>query len=262
MTELDSAPTELRETVIPVGVLASLHRYPVKSMRGEDLTEAEIRFQGIRGDRRFAFIQGHDRSRFPWLTAREVPRMLLYQAALADPADPDNSPVLVTTPEGRQLDVFSDELLDELRSQWRAPARNQPIYAVHLKSAHDAEPMSLVTTHALRRRSERLGEAVDARRFRENLVIDTDGAPCPDEQTWIGGRLVIGSGPGAVTLAVTRGDERCMMPNLHPDTAVQDGRILRTITQQQDTIMGVYATVAQQGTIHVGDPVYLIAAAR
>jgi MOSC domain-containing protein len=261
MTEPGTEPAELRETVIPVGVLASLSRYPVKSMRGETLAEAEVRFQGIRGDRRFAFIQGHDRSRFPWLTAREVPRMLLYQAALVDPADPDNSPAVVTTPEGRQLDVFSDALVDELRSQGRAPARNQPIYAVHLKSAHDAEPVSLVTTHALRRLGERLGETVDARRFRQNLVIDTDGVAYPDEQTWISGRLVIGSGPGAVTLAVTRGDERCMMPNLHPDTAVQDGRILRTITQQQNSIMGVYASVARQGTIHAGDPVYLILAA-
>ncbi len=261
MTELASGPTELRETMIPVGVLASLHRYPVKSMRGEALTEAQIRFQGIRGDRRFAFIQGRDRSRFPWLTAREVPRMLLYQAALVDPADPDNCPGLVTTPEGRQLDVFSDALVDELRSQLPPRLRDQPIYAVHLKSAHDAEPVSLVTTHALQRLGERLGETVDPRRFRENLVIDTTGAACPDEQTWIGGRLVIGTGAGAVTLAVTRGDERCMMPNLHPDTAVQDGRILRTITQQQNSIMGVYATVAQQGTIRVEDPVYLITAA-
>lgn len=262
MTELVGGQTELRQTVIPVGVLASVSRYPVKSMRGESLTEAEVRFQGICGDRRFAFIQGRDHSRFPWLTAREVPRMLLYQAALINPADPDNSGALVTTPEGRQLDVFSDELIAELKGQLRGSARNQPIYAVHLKSAHDAEPISLVTTHAVQRLAERMGGAVDARRFRENLVVDTTDTSCPDEQTWIGARLVIGTGDRATTLAVTRGDERCMMPNLHPDTAVQDGRILRTIAQEQDNIMGVYASVAQRGTIRVGDPVYLIAAAR
>src|SRR4051812_16721082 len=108
MTEILQGPTEIRQTMMPVGVIMAGNRYPVKSMRGESLAEAMIRYRGIRGDRRFAFIQGHDRSSFPWLTGREVPRMLLYQPRLVDTADPDESGVLVTTPVGRELDIFSD----------------------------------------------------------------------------------------------------------------------------------------------------------
>jgi uncharacterized protein YcbX len=246
---------------IPVGVIASLSRAPVKSMRAEALSEASVGFQGIRGDRRFAFIQGADHSHFPWLTAREVPRMLLYQAALLDPADPDHCGARVTTPDGRELDVFSDELCEELRGQLKPRLRDQPIYAVHLKSAHDAEPMSLITTYALERLAARLGGALDPRRFRENVIINTAGSPQPDEQTWVGARLQIGEGAGAAVLAITRGDPRCMMPNLHPDTARQDPRVLRIITAEQSSIMGVYAAVAQAGVIRVGDPVYLLPAA-
>ena len=259
MTELVRGQTEVRQRGTQVGVVDSLSRYPVKSMRAEALTEAKVGFQGIAGDRRFAFIQGRDHSAFPWLTAREVPRMLLYQAALVDPAHPDDSTALVTTPEGRELDVFSDELLAELKGQLRDSLGDQPIYAVHLKSAHDGEPISLVTTHAVQRLAERIGSAVDPRRFRQNLIINTADSPLPDEQTWAGARLMIGEGNRAAIVSITRGDPRCMMPNLHPDTAVQDPRILRTIAQEQDNLMGVYASVAQQGRIRVGDPVYLIA---
>jgi uncharacterized protein YcbX len=241
-----------------VGVVVAVNRYPVKSMRGESLAEAMIRYRGIRGDRRFAFIQGHDHSSFPWLTGREVPRMVLYQPRLVDLDNPDESGVMVTTPDGRELDIFSDELAEELKGQLKDRLRNQPIYAVHLKSAHDAEPMSVVTTYALDKLSDRLGAPVDPRRFRQNLIIDTTGAAVPHEQTWIGGNLVIGQGEQAPVLSITRGDERCMMPNLDPDTAVQDPRVLRTIAQEQNTMMGVYAAVARQGLVRVGDPVYLI----
>ena len=61
---------------IRVGTVEQLNRYPVKSMRAEPLTEAEVGYRGIKGDRRYAFIQGNDRSNFPWLTAREIPRLL------------------------------------------------------------------------------------------------------------------------------------------------------------------------------------------
>src|SRR5579859_174488 len=261
MTQAVSSPLQTGGASVLVGVVESLSRAPVKSMRAAALDAASIGFQGIRGDRRFGFIQRHDHSPFPWLTAREVPRLLLYQAALVDPADPDNCGVRVTTPDGRELDVFSDALIAELREQLPPRLRNQPIYAVHLKSAHDAEPLSLGTTHALARLSARLGDAVDARRFRQNVIVNTAGSPRPDEQTWVGAGVRIGDGAEAAVVAITRGDSRCVIPNLHPDTAQQDPRVLRIIAQEQENLMGVYASIAQRGTIRVGDPVYLLPAA-
>ena len=38
-----------------IGKVESLWRYPVKSMRGEELNEAFIGFSGVYGDRLFAF---------------------------------------------------------------------------------------------------------------------------------------------------------------------------------------------------------------
>jgi uncharacterized protein YcbX len=127
-----------------------------------------------------------------------------------------------------------------------------------LKSAFDVAHISLVTTHALKKLSEMVGDAIEPRRFRENLVINTANSEQPDEQSWVGSRIMIGEGESAAIVAVLRGDVRCMMPNLHPDTAEQDPRILRQIAVKQNKIMGVYGSVVRQGTIRLGDPVYLI----
>jgi uncharacterized protein len=227
-------------------------------MRAEALAEANVTFEGIAGDRRFAFIQGRKRTNFPWLTAREVPRMVLYGARLVDPSDPDKSDVLVTTPEGKEYDIFSEELLAELTGQLTERERDQPIYPVHLKSAFDVAHISLLTTHALTKLASLVGEEIEPRRFRENFIINTESSAHPDEQSWAGKRVIIGEGEGAAIVAVLRGDMRCMMPNLHPDTAEQDPRILRTIAQKQNNVMGVYGSVVQRGVVRVGDPVYLI----
>ncbi|MEO5952903.1 MAG: MOSC domain-containing protein [Chloroflexia bacterium] len=255
-------PTIPNQTVTRVGTVITLSRYPVKSMGPEPLTEADLYFQGVRGDRRFAFIQGRNRSSFPWLTARDLPRMLHYKPIFTDPTNPDNSDVLITTPEGLQYDIFDPSLIEELRSQLKDRLRDQDIYAVHLKAAHDDEPFSMLTTHAIEKLSNLVGDPVDPRRFRQNLIIDTTDSPHPDEQLWVGSQLIIGDHDTAVPLAVSCPDPRCMMPNLDPDTLQQDPRILRAIAQQQNNMMGVFASILKPGTIRLGDPVYLVSVSR
>src|SRR4051812_32063604 len=49
-----------------VGTVAAIYRYPVKAMAAEVLTEAELGWFGIEGDRRYAFVQSDDTSDFPW----------------------------------------------------------------------------------------------------------------------------------------------------------------------------------------------------
>src|SRR5439155_5553499 len=62
-----------------IGKVDSLWRYPVKSMRGEELDEAFAGFSGIYGDRLFAFRSSASPKGFPYLTAREQNRLLQYR---------------------------------------------------------------------------------------------------------------------------------------------------------------------------------------
>src|SRR5215471_20471375 len=62
-----------------VGTVDSLWRYPVKSMRGEELDEIFAGFSGIYGDRLFAFKSSASRKGFPYFTAREQTNLLRYR---------------------------------------------------------------------------------------------------------------------------------------------------------------------------------------
>ena len=57
-----------------IGTVASLWRYPVKSMRGEELDAAFMGFAGVYGDRLFAFRSAASPTGFPYLTGRSSTR--------------------------------------------------------------------------------------------------------------------------------------------------------------------------------------------
>ena len=63
---------------IKIGELEALFRYPVKSMSGEALKAAELGWHGLDGDRRLALRRIDDRGGFPWLTATQLPELILF----------------------------------------------------------------------------------------------------------------------------------------------------------------------------------------
>src|SRR5579864_9174899 len=76
-------------TMQRVGVIRTLARYPVKSMRGEAYASLSLSLQGFEEDRRFAFVQAESRSAFPWLTAREMPELLRWHTSVEKSGTPD-----------------------------------------------------------------------------------------------------------------------------------------------------------------------------
>src|SRR5882724_8289715 len=69
-----------------VGTVESLWRYPVKSMRGEELDEIFAGYSGVYCDRLFAFRSSASRAGFPHLTARDQRQMLQYRPRFRHPA--------------------------------------------------------------------------------------------------------------------------------------------------------------------------------
>src|SRR3984893_7869350 len=64
--------------LIEIGHVEAIFRYPVKSMGGERLEEANLGWYGLDGDRRLAFRRMGNRSGMPWLTASKLPDLLLF----------------------------------------------------------------------------------------------------------------------------------------------------------------------------------------
>src|SRR5881296_1765395 len=68
-----------------VGTVESLWRYPVKSMRGEELDELFAGYAGIYGDRLYAFESSAAPKGFPFFTGREQRQMIRYRARFRNP---------------------------------------------------------------------------------------------------------------------------------------------------------------------------------
>jgi hypothetical protein len=68
-----------------VGTVESLWRYPVKSMRGEELDRTAVGFGGIYGDRLFAVTSSTRPKGFPWLSGREQSELLFHHPRFRHP---------------------------------------------------------------------------------------------------------------------------------------------------------------------------------
>lgn len=233
-----------------VGHVASLHRYPVKSMAGERLGVADVDWQGIEGDRQYAFVRKANGTRFPWLTAREVPAMALHRASFADPGAPRTSAVLIETPDGAAVPLHDPLLLGHLEA-----AAGEPVGLLQVaRGIYDAMPISIVTTASHARVEAAHGSALDPRRFRMNVVIESE----LDTGEWQGQRLAFGTDADGAVVQMADPVPRCVLITIDPDTAAKEARILRTVAQQFGNAYGVYATPARPGLIRAGDPVRLV----
>ena len=249
-----------------IGRIGAIFRYPVKSMAGESLDVARLSWHGIAGDRRFAVRRLNDKSEFPWLTASKLPQLLLYKPfGLDRNANSDNGELLPThvrTPEGKEYELRSDELRQEISSRY-----GSEVELMNLKHGIFDEAcisiISLGTVHSVARESGRGEDLCDLRRFRPNVVIETNSAEPFEEDKWVGRTLMFGEGnSGAAPLAaltpaigLTMRDERCVMVNLDPDTAEKDSEVMKTVFRLNQNYAGVYGTVVSAGELRVGQVV-------
>ncbi len=127
----------------------------------------------------------------------------------------------------------------------------------------DVFPISVLTTSTLERlRDIRPQSDFDERRFRMNLIIDTE-QPGFLENDWVGSELWIGE---VVRLGVAMPDSRCVMTTLAQGDLPRDTDLLRTLARHnripvgdigQFPCAGAYAAVAAPGTVRTGDRVSL-----
>jgi uncharacterized protein YcbX len=229
-----------------VGRVVALWRYPVKSMAGEELDSAEVSWQGLAGDRRWAFMRaGQERSGFPWLTLRDRPELARYQPRFAEPDRPEASAVLVRTPAGGELDVADPALAAELGPGVRVIKQNRGVF--------DTLPLSLLTTQTLAGLGRLAGANLTPARFRPNLLVDAAPWSGFPEDAWVGRMLRAGT----LRMRVDKRDQRCVVVTIDPATLSRDPAILRAIARERDACLGVYGSTATPGRVTVGDQVEL-----
>lgn len=233
-----------------IGTVRAIHRYPVKSLGGETLATATLRWPGLDGDRQYAFYRAANRSRFPWLTGREVAELVTWAARYVEPENPRKSPVRIRA--GDSEHDIGDPVLRERLS--RAAGEEVRLLQVG-RGTFDSMPVSVLSTATLAQVAARHARPVDLRRFRANIVIEPAGGADVRETAWLGGTLIFGDGASAPRLRLTAPIDRCSMITLDPDGAARDPALLRRVVGDFHNRIGVYATIAAIGTIAVGDRV-------
>ena len=228
-----------------VGRVAAIWRYPVKSMKAEELDEVQVSWNGLAGDRRWAFIrEGHVQSGFPWLTIRDLPEMATYRPHFAEPERPSGSQTLVRTPSGADLDVADPALAAELGPAVRVIKQDRGVF--------DTMPLSLLTTRALAGLGRLIGSDLTGVRFRPNFLVEAAEGDFP-EDSWIGRVVRVGQ----LRMRVDQRDNRCVMVTIDPETLHKNPAVLRAIAQHRDNQFGVYGSTVEPGRVKVGDPVAL-----
>ena len=227
------------------GTIKRLWRYPVKSLLGESCTELQIDRRGVVGDRLFAlrnkqgkFGSGKNTRRF-----RKIEGLFDFQAKYK------NDVPIITFPDGRIFRGDDSNLDRELSS-----ALGQPVTLVSEKdiSHFDADSLHLITSGSLRWLKTLLSDsAIDERRFRPNLLIDTPNTELI-EHDWISKKLSIGR---ELEIEITSLTERCVMVGFSQSELDKDSQILKTINKKSQHNFGVYAKVIKSGVIRVGDKV-------
>lgn len=235
-----------------VGRVVEIYRYPVKSMAGGRLTQVVLGWHGLDGDRRFAFRRRAVRGGMPWLTASRLPELILHHPCDAEGAAAD-VPTHVRTPDGRILDLWGQELADELGRRFEGGVELLELRA----GIFDEAPVSVIARSTISELEAESGRSLDVRRFRPNVVIETEDARAYEEDGWVGRSLRFGAAAKAAAVAVTQRDERCVMINLDPDTAASDAGVMKTAVRLNDNYAGIYGTVLSPGTISVGQEVLL-----
>ena len=279
---------------VPVGRVAELWRYPVKSTLGERLEAVDVNGAGFSGDRGFGIVDTATGLVASAKRPQRWARLLQLRSELAGPGV-----VRVRLPDGRTVvssDADADGALSaflgrdvELRANAETGAaleRSDPdaVLAAGAEAEvdftileiaagsppgtfFDFSPLQLVTTAALARVGT-LHPAghVDAVRYRPNFVIDTVAALQGFvENDWAGKKLRIGPD---VVIDVLVPSPRCAIPTLAHGDLPPDPDALRTVREHNFVevplegfgsapCLGAHATVLTGGRVSVGDQVLL-----
>jgi uncharacterized protein YcbX len=246
-----------------IGTVAEVWRYPVKSMQGERIDRMELVPGGAVGDRTLAVV---DRSIGKVLSAKLHPPLLEASARV------EGDDVVVILPDGTSH-AASDPGIHAALSTWldrevrlEAPQVDDVLpFEVHSGLSDDTTPVidwpgpagtwldladvHWLTTASLAAAAElHPGGQWDVRRFRPTALFDV-AATGFAEDAWQ--QVAVGGARSEVLMPTMR----CTMPSRAQPGLDRDLEIGRTLREQHDNNLGLYAKIVEAGSIAVGDAV-------
>ena len=264
--------------------ITALFIYPIKSLGGIPLEQAEVTERGLRLDRRWVIVDGAGR----FITQRDYPamaRLLVAEStspgeaititapdgqSVAVPSQPTGEAVPVTIWKdtvtgifvGRDADAFlSANLGTECRLVYMPDSTRRQVsqkYAgpEHITSFADGYPVLIATEGSLADLNGRMAAPVPMDRFRANIVVENAAAFAEDE--W--GRFRLGT----AVLEAVKPCARCIITTIDQATGEKTGKEpLKTLASFRNSEKGVRfgenLIVIEPGMVRVDDEVEFLA---
>lgn len=266
-----------------VGSIATLWRYPVKSMLGETLAASEVTPKGLLGDRAYALLDVESGRVASAKNPKKWANLLNFQAAFVETPDAQKPlpPVKVALPDGNTItseaaetnlilsnllgrtvqllsSVPENPSLDQYWPNVEGTAHQEKITQLFLPPGtfFDSCSIHLITTATLARLQELYPDGqFETARFRPNILIEPMTTEVDFvEDAWVGSVLAIGE---TVRLSIDTACPRCVVTTLAQSSLPQDLNILRTTAKHHDVIAGIRASVIQGGTVQQNDEIWL-----
>jgi uncharacterized protein YcbX len=243
--------------------LAAIWRHPVKSLGREALAAVRLTpGEGLPFDRTWAVAHGASRFAFDapaWAACGNFARVTLSHPLMRVEAAWDEGARRLTLSRPDAAPLTADPDAPEGAAALAGWAREaagdaQPgpfrlVRAPQPMTDTDYPSVSVASLASLRALSQRMGVALDPRRFRANLWLD--GLAPWQERDWPGREIAV----GGARLRVAEPIGRCAATEVDPATGRRDAPVvaaLRAALGEAD--FGVYATVLTGAEVRVGDP--------
>ncbi len=264
-------------------ILSEIFIYPVKSLSGISLQQAEVEERGLRHDRRWLIIDDNHN----FVTQRQHPNMALIDVAIAQeglqlrhrkrdlgtltvPFQPETFDMLTVTVWDDQIEAA---IVNDASNRWLSEALGFSARLVYLPetsprladrhyapfdvdvSFADGFPFLLIGQSSLDDLNTRLPEPVTMLRFRPNLVFE--GSVAYDEDQWY--EFTIGN----VKFYGVKPCARCILTTVDPEKGEMIGKEpVRTLSKYRKRnnkiFFGQNLVTNQAGKLSVGDEIKVV----
>lgn len=239
--------------------LAQIWRHPIKAIGREQLETVTLTAgDWMPFDRLWAV--SHDRARLDggwdkkvnFLRGSTDPNLMAVTAELNEAT----GEITLTHPTEGHVTFHPDQdrtsFLDWINRVW-SPDLPRPTGLYRAAQAHLTDVpqpwIAIASLASLRALGQRMGQDLSPNRWRANLWVD--GAAPWAEKDWVGQTIRI----GAVTFQIECEITRCKATMANPETGRRDADILGALENLGHQEFGLYATVINDGSLTVGDPV-------
>jgi uncharacterized protein YcbX len=260
-------------------VLQEIYLYPIKSLGGIAVQEAQVEERGFKYDRRWMLVD----KKGDFVTQRQHPQLALLQVALSesqlevfskgDPSQRIAFDLGLFSDQELQVSIWGDQVLARVVSvevnRWfsdflkmdldlvvmpeSSHRKMDPRYAVQGESVSfaDGMPYVMIGQASLDELNQRLEVPISMDRFRPNLVFSGGEAYAEDQFK----QLQIGE----VEFQVVKPCARCVLITVNQQTGEKGKEPLATLatyrTVNNKIYFGQNAVALAPGIVRVGDPI-------